>query len=354
MTTRTPEQLLDENADLLGHPLEVAGVRDETADARSITFTVPETLADDYRYREGQFVTLAIPSDRTGWVARCYSISSSPAAGELTITVKRTEEGYASNWLCDNVAAGDRLRVLAPGGLFTPRSPEADLLLCAAGSGITPVMSILRAVLGSITGRVALLYVNRDRASAIFADELDALAREHPDRLVVEHWFTSERGRLDAASFAQLAAPYAEREVYTCGPVEFMQAVRDGMALAGFDTARIKSEEYLSLNGDPFEPIRELTAESLSDASSVEVLLDDKVFTLAWPSTYTLVDAMVASGIDTPYACREGKCGACTCELADGEVDLGRTDALEPEDIADGYILGCQATPRSKSLRIEF
>jgi 3-ketosteroid 9alpha-monooxygenase subunit B len=272
----------------------------------------------------------------------------------VSVTVKRTEGGYASNWLCDTAEAGARLRVLPPSGLFVPRSPEADLLLCAAGSGITPVMSILRSVLESVTGRVALFYANRDAASAIFADELAALSEAHGERLEIRHWHSATDGRVDAEGFARWAAPYREREIFTCGPAEFMDTVREGARIAGFDTVRIHTEEFRSLTGDPFEPIAEVSEDSLSDASLVDIDLDGEVHTLPWPGTHTLIDIMVVNGIDTPYACREGKCGACTCRLAEGEVAQGRTDALEAEDIADGYVLGCQATPVSKVVRVEF
>lgn len=344
----------DPSAPLLGNVLEVDRVIAETSDAVTVRFAIPDELKDDYAFRPGQFLTLAVPSERTGWVARCYSISSSPSQPGVAVTVKRTAGGYASNWLCDNVAVGDRLRVLPPSGLFSPRSPEADLLLCAAGSGVTPAMSILRTVLDSVTGRIAFFYANRDEASIIFADELASLQEEYGERLDLFHWLEVDRGLPSADDFAAWAAPFREREVFTCGPAPFMQMVRAGAGSAGFDVVRIQTEEYRSLTGDPFEPIAEISEESLSDAALVEVNIDDDVHTLAWPATHTLVDLMVVNGIDTPYACREGKCGACTCRLGEGEVDLGRTDALEPEDIADGFILGCQAKPASKSLKIEF
>lgn len=344
----------DPSAPLLGEILTVDEVIAETEDAVTVRFAVPEASAEDWVFRPGQFLTLAVPSSRTGWVSRCYSISSSPAQPGLAVTVKRTDGGYASNWVCDNLVAGEKLRVLPPSGLFVPRSPEADLLLCAAGSGITPAMSILRAVLESITGRIALFYANRDAGSIIFREELEALGEQYGERLVVKHWLEAEQGFAAADDFARWAAPYKDREIFTCGPAPFMHMVREGAGAAGFDTFRIQTEEYRSLTGDPFQPIAEISEESLSDAAHAEVIIDDETHLLAWPATHTLVDVMVLNGIDTPYACREGKCGACTCRLAEGKVDLGRTDALEPEDIADGYILGCQATPAAKTVKVEF
>lgn len=350
----TPIDSRHPSDELLGNILQVDRVVTETSDAVTIWFSIPDELAEEYHFRPGQFLTIAVPSDRTGWVSRCYSISSSPAQPGIAVTVKRTVDGYGSNWLCSEVAAGDVLRVLPPSGLFSPRSPEADLLLCAAGSGVTPAMSILRAVLGSITGRIAFFYANRNEESIIFRDELAALGERFGERLVVNHWLEDERGLPSADAFAEWAAPYNDREIFTCGPAPFMRMVHRGAEAAGFDVYRVHNEEYRSLTGDPFQPIAEISEESLSDAAMVEVNIDDDIHTLAWPATHTLVDVMVLNGIDTPYACREGKCGACTCRLGEGKVDLGRTDALEPEDIADGFILGCQAKPASKTVKIEF
>ena len=150
--------------------LKVLDVVEETADARSISFEVPEDVAEHFDYKPGQFLTLAVPSDQTGVAARCYSLCSSPVEdGPPTITVKRTEEGYASNWLVDNLQPGDTVRVLPPSGIFTPASLDADLLLFAGGSGITPVMSILRTALRKGSGKIVLFYANRDQDSVIFA-----------------------------------------------------------------------------------------------------------------------------------------------------------------------------------------
>ncbi|MGY2063304.1 FAD-binding oxidoreductase, partial [Nocardia gipuzkoensis] len=157
--------------------LRVAAVIAETADACSLVFDVPEELRERFTYQPGQFLTLRIPSDRTGSVARCYSLASSPHTDDQPkVTVKRTAEGYASNWVCDNVKAGDELEVLPPSGVFTPKDLDEDLLLFAAGSGITPVMSILKSALARGGGRVVLVYANRDHDSVIFAAELRELA----------------------------------------------------------------------------------------------------------------------------------------------------------------------------------
>src|SRR6478752_8901735 len=146
--------------------LKVVDVVEETADAHSISFEVPAGAEEQFAYKPGQFLTLAVPSDRTGVAARCYSLSSSPHdGGPLTVTVKRTAEGYASNWICDNLREGSTIRVLPPSGIFTPASLDADLLLFAGGSGITPIMSITRTALAHGSAKIMLFYANRDESS---------------------------------------------------------------------------------------------------------------------------------------------------------------------------------------------
>ena len=163
------------------------GRQDEKLGGAEAAEKVPEieetvAEADAFRYKPGQFLTVAVPSDRTGTVARCYSLSSAPHETDLLkITVKRTAEGYGSNWLCDNLAKGNELRVLPPSGIFTPADLDADFLLFAGGSGITPVISIAKSALAQGSGKVVLLYANRDERSVIFADALAALAAEHPE-----------------------------------------------------------------------------------------------------------------------------------------------------------------------------
>src|SRR3954454_12650858 len=178
--------------------LQVADVVEETRDARSLVFTVPdgvEIAADRLRYSPGQFLTLRVPSERTGSGARCYSLCSSPFTGDpLTVTVKRTAGGYASNWLCDNAHPGMRIHVLAPSGTFVPKTLDGDFLLLAAGSGITPMLAILKSALSEGGGKVTLCYANRDEKSVSFAAALRDLATKYPDRLTVVHWLESVQG----------------------------------------------------------------------------------------------------------------------------------------------------------------
>ncbi|WAL49333.1 ferredoxin--NADP reductase [Rhodococcus pyridinivorans] len=341
--------------DSLGYTIEVADVISETPDASSLIFDVPKALVEKFTYRPGQFLTVRIPSERTGSVARCYSLASSPTTDErLKVTVKRTAGGYGSNWLCDNITAGDSLHVLPPSGTFTPHDLNGDFQLFAAGSGITPVMSILKTVLASAAGSVALYYANRDRESIIFDSELADLAKKYPDRLTIEHRIESETGLPTPGSLTQFADNHFDSNVFVCGPAPFMALVKETLTSIGYDRHHIHIEEFRSLDGDPFAPIKVVVTDEDTESSTVEVTLDGDTHTLPWPADATLIDVMVSAGIDAPYSCREGECGSCACTLVEGTVDPGNTDALDPDDVADGYILGCQAKPTSPNLKIEF
>ena len=174
--------------------LRVTRVIEETADSRSLEFELPEAQIAHFRYRPGQFLTLRVPCG-DGWLPRCYSLSSTPLLDEpLRVTIKRVRDGRASNWLCDAVQAGDSLQVLAPAGVFVPPQLDTDLLLFGAGSGVTPMLSILRSALLAGSGRILLVYANRDEASVIFREQLKLLASAHPQRLQVIHWLDSVQG----------------------------------------------------------------------------------------------------------------------------------------------------------------
>jgi 3-ketosteroid 9alpha-monooxygenase subunit B len=238
--------------------LRVVDIVQETDDTRSISLRVPERLREEFDFRPGQFLTMAVPSPDTGLVARCYSLSSTPLTPDpITFTVKRTPEGYASAWIHDHVRVGDHLRVLRPAGIFSPRSLDDDLLLLAAGSGITPIMSIIRTVLAPVrdgggTGRLALFYASRDRAQVIFADAIEELRRAHPDRFEVLHWLEEERGLPTADDIGAFAASYTTWDSFCCGPAPFMTTVAEALRALGFPRRRRHQERFVSLGGNPF------------------------------------------------------------------------------------------------------
>ena len=333
------------------YQVPVAEVIRETDEACSLVLDVPASLAPVFGYRPGQFVTVRVPSDLCGSVARCYSLSSSPLLGERpAITVKRTEGGYASNWIFDRVRAGTVLDLLPPAGTFSPRSLDGDLLLFAAGSGITPVMSILKSALHAGRGRVVLVYANRDERSVIFGAALRRLASDSGGRLVVVHWLDSLLGAPSAAAIAALARPYASHEAFLCGPDPYLTLVLE--ALGQLRVERVHVERFLSLAENPFEQTPAAPDGAL--AATLSVTLDGATTQLPWPAGARMLDVLIDAGLDAPYSCRQGICGACACQLTGGEVEMAHNEVLEEDDLAEGYILACQALALTPGVSITY
>ena len=310
-------------------PVRVAEVIEETADAVSLV------LDADFRYEPGQFVTFRLPNG----LERCYSLSSSPYTGEKpTVTVKRMPGGECSNWICSSVVAGTVLDARPPAGQFTPSSLDHDLVLFAGGSGVTPVMSIIKSALATGSGRLVLFYANRDPSSVIFAAELRRLALDHPDRLQVTHWLECLQGLPSAAQLAAWAAPFSRWEALVCGPGPFMDAVAGVLP-----SARVER----------FDVVQESIADTGS-SSTVEVSLDGSRKRLTWPSHRRLLDVLLENGLDAPYSCRQGQCSACACRIVRGEVRLLHNEVLDDQDLADGYALACQALPVTDEVEITY
>jgi 3-ketosteroid 9alpha-monooxygenase subunit B len=362
-----PEVVTDEVPDepLGSHvlELEVADVLAETDDARSLVFRVPDGAgdpaipADRLRYAPGQFLTLRVPSDRTGSVARCYSLCSSPFTDDaLTVTVKRTVDGYASNWLCDHAHPGMRIHVLAPSGTFVPKTLDDNFLLLAAGSGITPVMSICKSALSEGSGQVVLLYANRDDRSVIFGDAVRELAAKYPDRLTVLHWLESLQGLPSATALAQLAAPFTDRQAFICGPGPFMAAAREALETLKVPAQQVHIEVFRSLETDPFAAVKiedSVDSGDMPHATAV-VELDGQTHTVSWPRRAKLLDVLLDAGLDAPFSCREGHCGACATTLRKGKVSMEVNDVLEQQDLDDGLILACQSHPETDSVEVTY
>lgn len=349
--------------------LSVREVVVETADARSIIFEPPAGWLD---FKPGQFLTLAVPSDLTGVAARCYSLSSTPGEG-LKVTVKRTVDGYASNWIADHLKAGDTLRVLPPSGIFTPASLDADLLLFAGGSGVTPIMSIARTALRDGRGRIVVFYANRDESSVIFARQWAELAAAHPDRLQVVHWLESVQGLPSQDQLRAFASQYLSYDAFVCGPAPFMSATVAALRELEFPRERRHQEKFISLGGNPFgDPEDVATAEEEIEAaesdgsaepvadsnvgpSRVQVELDGVDYDFDdWAPGVTLLEHLESKGIAAPFSCRLGECSACACRILEGEVKMLNNDVLEDEDIADGIRLGCQSVAVTDHVRVSY
>jgi 3-ketosteroid 9alpha-monooxygenase subunit B len=344
-----PEVVTDEVPDEpLGRhvlELEIADVLAETDEARSLVFGVPHgpedpaIPADRLRYAPGQFLTLRVPSERTD--------------AALTVTVKRTADGYASNWLCDHAHPGMRIHVLAPSGTFVPKTLDDDFLLLAAGSGITPIMSICKSALSEGSGRVVLLYANRDERSVIFGDALRELTDKYPDRLTVVHWLESLQGLPSATALAQLASPFTDRQAFICGPGPFMAAAREALATLNVPAQQVHIEVFKSLDSDPFAAVK-IEDDGDEPPATAVVELDGQTHTVSWPRGAKLLDVLLDAGLDAPFSCREGHCGACATTLRSGKVNMEVNDVLEQQDLDDGLILACQSHPETDSVEVTY
>jgi 3-ketosteroid 9alpha-monooxygenase subunit B len=251
--------------------------------------------------------------------------------------------GQGSNWLCDNVSAGSELELRAPGGVFTPASLDNDLLLFAGGSGITPVMSILKSALHQGSGQVVLVYANRDETSIIFANELANLATAHPGRFRLIHWLDCDHGPPTVAALRDLIEPFSAYEKFVCGPDPYMDAVQEAV------DGSVHIERFESLSDNPFAelPVSERTAR-------VQVAIDGQNYQFDWPVRTKLLDLLLSKGINAPFSCRQGTCAACACRILSGEVKLLNNEILEEEDFDDNYILACQALPLTDEVSVTY
>ena len=340
-------------ADRAFHRLRVAAVVAETDEARSLVFAVPPELASAFSYRPGQFLTLRIPTESGGSVARCYSLCSSPLTGDPpTVTVKQTPGGYASHWIARNVLPGTELDVLPPAGQFVPQSLDDDFLLLAAGSGITPAMSIIKSVLAAGTGRVVLVYANRDDQSVIFGAALKDLAASAGSRLLVVHWLDVLQGLPAGPQLAPLIRPFAGYQIYASGPDPFLAAVREAAAAVGVAPRGVRVERFLSLQHNPFDVPTEPPLAGVD--ATLQVTIDGETRSLSWPAGTRMLDLLIVADLDPPFSCRDGICGACACQLISGKVDMANNEVLAEADLADGYILACQSVALTPDVRVTY
>lgn len=336
------------------HPLKVREVVEETADARSIVFDVPPELQPAFKYRPGQFLTLHVPCGARP-LPRCYSASSTPSADEpLRVTVKRVTDGRASNWLCGTLKAGDTLDVAVPAGIFTPKNLDGDFLMFAGGSGITPVLSIIRTVLLAGKGAIRLIYANRDERSVIFGALLSKLSRENPKRLQVIHWLDTVQGIPSQAQISALGRGFEHAECFICGPSLFMDATAAAAAHdLGMPSAKIHVERFVSLPDDTDEDAAPV-ADTGGERIQIEASLDGVTRKLEGLPGQLLIEAMEAAGMEPPYSCRAGACAACMCHLDEGEVELRHNQVLDQTDLGNGWILACQAVAKTPRIRISY
>jgi len=334
--------------------LKVAEVIPETAESCSFVFDIPAELGANFHYRPGQFLTLRIPRG-DDWLPRCYSLSSTPAKAEpLRITVKRVEHGYGSNWLCENLRAGDTVQVLPPAGVFTPNCLDDDFLLYAGGSGITPVLSILRSALCQGQGRIRLIYANRDQHSVMFRDSLRQLAARHPRRLQLIHWLDSLQGYPSAEQLQAFAEGFKSAEAFICGPQPFMDSSALALQQAGLPKQAVHIERFISLPAEHEQAAIDANAPGNARAARLTVELDGLTHEIECAPGERLLAAMRREGVAAPHSCLVGSCASCMCTLVDGKVELLANQALDRQELDEGWILACQALAQSERVHVRF
>jgi ferredoxin-NADP reductase len=328
------------------HRLRVARVIAETADASSFVLDVPEELTPLFAYEAGQFCTFRVRVDDRV-LLRCYSMSSSPAVDpELKVTVKRTPGGVVSNWMNDHVAEGDTLEATRPAGVFRLGPSRGDVIAFSAGSGITPVLSLVKTALATTSRRVRLLYANQHRDAVIFAAELDALGQHYGERLVVSHHLDVDRGLVRPEAIDEFVHTADDPEFYICGPGPFMNVVEQTLHSRGVAPARIFIERFTpaELLQDP-EP-----SPAAAAATHVTVELEGRTRTADYRPGTTILQTARQMGLAPPFSCESGSCATCMAMLVEGTAAMHVNNALTDDEVAEGWILTCQAVPTSSSV----
>ncbi len=336
-------------------PLRVARVIDETHDARSFVFEVPPDLASRFRYRAGQFLSFKVP--HAGKVlTRSYSLSSSPDCGEEhKITVKRVDDGRVSHWMNDHVKPGDVLLVTPPAGLFVLNDKRRRIVLFAGGSGITPVISIVKTALATTERRLELVYANRDARSIIFESEIEALRSGSRGRLSVIHSLDDRDGFLDVDRVKRLVVDASEADFYLCGPGPFMDTIERALAALHVPSEQVHIERFVS-PADPDEVVREATSAAPDEGApeTITILLDGVEHEVAYRPGERVLEAARRAGLDPPFSCEEGYCSCCMAKLVRGRVKMSANDCLTQDLLAEGWVLTCQSECVSQHVRIEY
>jgi ring-1,2-phenylacetyl-CoA epoxidase subunit PaaE len=350
------------------HPLRIAHLARETRDAVALEFDVPPSLRESFRHEAGQHVTVKAQVGGED-LRRSYSICTPAGDGRLRIAIKRDPGGAFSTWANESLAAGDTLEITPPMGHFGPaieREAHHHYVAFAAGSGITPILSIVASILdGEPQSHVTLFYGNRASASVMFREELAALKDRHLQRFNLVHVLSREaqdidllHGRIDrerAGALVDRWVPLAEVDaVYVCGPEGMMDAVRDAMLERGVAPERIRIERFASSipKRGPRPP--RTVASGRSD-TEVTVVQDGirKTYVLDRAKD-SLLDGALAAGIELPYSCKGGVCSTCRCRLVEGEVDMDVNFALEDYEVARGFRLACQSFAASDKVVVDF
>lgn len=351
------------------HTLQVAEVVDETADARSIRFIVPEELRQTFLFRPGQHLTLK--ADIGGEeIRRNYSLCVAPQDHQVMVTVKRIAGGVFSNWANDQLQPGDSIEVMPPHGSFTREFREGaanHYVGFAGGSGITPVISLLKtALLTERESRFTLFYGNRDSSSIIFLDALAQLKNRFMERLEVHHFLAEEaeefelfNGMLDRAKCDEileiLIDPAEVAAFFICGPGPMMDAAEEALLARGVSKAQIHLERFTA--GRPPEVLQAQLAELSRDAAGLSMLvtLDGRKRRVAFDAAAgNILDSARKAGLPAPFACKAGVCATCRAKVVSGEVEMAARYGLTDEEVASGYVLTCQSVPKGDGVELDY
>jgi ferredoxin-NADP reductase len=275
-------------------------------------------------------------------------MSSAPETGDpFAVTVKRVPGGKMSNWMIDELAAGDTIEVMPPAGMFVLRAADVPIVAFAGGSGITPVFSIVKSALATTTREIALVYANRSADSVIFGDPLERLRAASGGRLSIHHHLDSERGFLDAAACAARIGERAQADFYVCGPGPYMQVVEAGLALRGVAHGQVFIERFELLVDEP-------AASETSQTESIVIRLGRRKHTIRYERGDTILGAARRAGLKPPFSCERGNCATCMAHLDEGKVTMRANNALSVDEVDAGWVLTCQAIPISREIVVDY
>ena len=352
------------------HSLPIHSIQSETSDCISVQLDVPETLREAFAYLPGQYLTFRVGLEGEE-IRRSYSLCSAPHENKWTVAIKKIKDGKFSSYAHEQLKKGDRMDVMPPMGNFHPKLQASNCkhyLAIAAGSGITPVISILKSVLhNEPQSRFTLVYGNRDRQSIIFFEELEGWKNKFLGRLQLIHILSREQtdsalneGRIDEAKLRllQTLIDYSSvDDCFLCGPEEMIQTARETLPTLGIDSQKIHFELFTTA-AQQKKAANQSARGSEDDGpqSIVTLRVDGRSVNMNIPrnGSQTILDAALKQGADLPYACKGGMCCTCKAKLLEGEAKMEVNWGLEEEEVRQGYILTCQAIPSSEKLVIDF
>jgi ring-1,2-phenylacetyl-CoA epoxidase subunit PaaE len=351
------------------HTLRIAEVISETSDAKSIRFDLPEELREEFFFKPGQHLTLKADIEGED-IRRTYSLCVAPQEGQLKVTVKRIAGGAFSNWANDNLRPGDHIEVMAPHGSFTWEfTPGASNHYAgfAGGSGITPILSLLKtALLTEPDSRFTLFYGNRDSSSVIFLEELAKLKNRFMDRFQVHHFLAEEaedidlfNGLLDRTKCDLILGSLVEPEEITaffiCGPGPMMDAAEQALESVGVPHERIFVERFTAGRPSAALAAQMQALQSQAQGLTMMVSLDGRTRRVPFDAAAgNILDSARIAGLPAPYACKAGVCATCRARVLSGEVEMAARYGLSDEEVASGYVLTCQSVPKGEGVEVDY